>query len=91
MAGGAGRPMAALIPGGEERSFLERQARRRQVSRSLSERSRMVLSCAEELPDKETAAESGVHGHMSANGAAASRRIASTDCRTGSDRDARGP
>ena len=60
MAGGIGRPMAALVPGGEERSFPERRARRRQVTRSLSERCRMVLRCAEGVPNKEVAAELGV-------------------------------
>ena len=59
MAGGAGRPMAALIPGGEERSFPERQARRRQVSHFLSERSRIILRCAEGVPNKVVAAELG--------------------------------
>ena len=72
MAGGIGRPMAALVPGGAERSFLERQARRRQVTRSLSERSRIVLRCAEGVPNKEVAAGLGATGGRSANGAAAS-------------------
>ena len=72
MAGGAGRPMAALIPGGEEQSFQERRARRRRVSRSLSERSRIVLHCTEGVPNKVVAAELGSTGGWSANGAAAS-------------------
>ena len=59
MAGGIGRPMAALVPGEAERSFPERQARRRQVTRSLSERSRIVLRCAEGVPNKVVAAELG--------------------------------
>ena len=59
MACGAGRPMAGLILSGEERSLLERQTRRRQVSRSLSERCRMVLRCAEGVRNKVVAAELG--------------------------------
>ena len=40
MARGIGRPMAVLVFD-EERSYLERQARRRRVARSLSDRCRM--------------------------------------------------
>ena len=72
MAGGIGRPMAALVPGGKERSFLERRARRRQVTRSLSERCRIVPRCAEGVRNKVVAAELGSTGGRSANGAAAS-------------------
>ena len=60
MAGGIGRPMAALVLSEAERSFLERRARRRQVTRSLSERCRIVLRCAGGVPNKEVAAELGV-------------------------------
>ena len=43
MARGVGRPMAVLVLSDEERSYLERQARRRRVARSLSDRCRMIL------------------------------------------------
>ena len=60
MANGPGRPMAALVLSEAERSFLEHQVRRRRVSRSLSDRCRMILRCAEGLPNKVVAAELGV-------------------------------
>ena len=60
MASRSGRPMAALVLSEAERSFLERQARRRQVARSLSERCRIVLRCAEGVRNKVVAAELGV-------------------------------
>ena len=63
MAGGVGRPMAGLVLSEAERSFLERQVRRRRVARSLSDRCRIVLRCAEGLPNKAVAAELGVHEH----------------------------
>ena len=63
MAGGAGWPMVVLVLSQAERSFLERQVRRRRVARSLSDRCRMILRCAEGLPNKAVAAELGVHEH----------------------------
>ena len=57
---GVGRPLAVLVPGDAERSFPERRARRRRVSRSLSEHCRMILRCAEGVPNKVAAAELGV-------------------------------
>ena len=60
MAGGVGRPSAALVPGEAERSFPERRARRRRVSRSLSGRCRMILRCADGVPNKVAAAELGI-------------------------------
>ena len=63
MARGSGRPVAALVLSDEERSFLERQARRHRVARSLSERCRMILRCADGLANKAVAAELGVHEH----------------------------
>ena len=58
---GIGRPMAVLVLSDEERSYLERQARRRRVARSLSDRCRMILRCADGLTNKAVAAELGVH------------------------------
>ena len=61
MARGVGRPMAVLVLSDEERSYLERQARRRRVARSLSDRRRMILRCADGLTNKAVAIEIGVH------------------------------
>ena len=63
MARGSGRPMAVLVLSDEERSYLERQARRRRVARSLSDRCRMILRCADGLTNKAVAIELGVHEH----------------------------
>ena len=63
MARNAGRPVAALVLSNDERSYLERQVRRRRVARSLSDRCRMVLRCADGLTSKAVAAELGVHEH----------------------------
>src|ERR1700741_4906134 len=58
-----GRPVAPLALSAAERTYLERQARRHRVARSLSERCRIVLRCADGLPSKSVAAELGVHEH----------------------------
>ena len=63
MARSIGRPMAVLVLSDEERSYLERQARRRRVARSLSDRCRMILRCADGLTNKAVAIELGVHEH----------------------------
>ena len=63
MARGVGRPMAVLVLSDEEGSYLERQARRRRVARSLSNRCRMILRCADGLTNKAVAIELGVHEH----------------------------
>ena len=63
MAKRAGRPIAALVLSADERCYLERQVRRRLVSRSFSDRCRMVLRCADGLTSKAVAAELGVHEH----------------------------
>ena len=63
MARGVGRPVAALVLSDEERSYLERQVRRRQIARALSDRCRMILRCADGLTSKAVAAEFGVHEH----------------------------
>ena len=55
-----GRPVAAVVSGTEEQSFPERQARRQRVARSLSDRCRIVLRCADGLANKAAAAEPGV-------------------------------
>jgi len=59
-----GRPVAALILTAEERSYLERQVRRHRVTRSLSERCRIVLRCADGTQSKQVATELGVSEHM---------------------------
>ena len=63
MANATGRPTAPLILTSEERAYLERQIRRRRVARSLSERCRVILRCADGLPSKSVASELGVHEH----------------------------
>ena len=65
MARSIGRPMAVLVLSDEERSYLERQVRRRRVARSISDRCRMILHCADGLTNKAVAAELGVHGQPS--------------------------
>lgn len=59
----AGRPVAPLVLSSDERAYLERQVRRHHVVRSLSERCRIILRCAEGIPSKAVAAELGVHEH----------------------------
>ena len=63
MAKATGRPTAPLVLNGEERAYLERQVRRHRVARSLSERCRIILRCADGLPSKSVAAALGVHEH----------------------------
>ncbi|MCY4501656.1 MAG: IS630 family transposase [Alphaproteobacteria bacterium] len=63
MACGSGRPVAAVVQSDEERSFLERQERRRRIARSMSVHCRMILRCADGLANKTVAAELGVHEH----------------------------
>lgn len=58
-----GRPIEPLVVTADERAYLERQVRRHRVSRSLSERCRIILRCAEGLQSKVVAAELGVHEH----------------------------
>ncbi|CAN5456514.1 IS630-like element ISBj5 family transposase [soil metagenome] len=57
---GRGRPVEALTLTVDERNYLERQIRRHRVTRSLSERCRIVLRCADGLASKAVAAELGV-------------------------------
>src|SRR3712207_7819597 len=63
MANLGGRPTAALVLEPDERAYLERQVRRRRVARSMSERCRIILRCADGIPSKVVAAELGVHEH----------------------------
>src|ERR1700704_1968951 len=58
-----GRPIAALVLSQQERTYLERQVLRHRVARSLSERCRAILRCADGLPSKSVAVELGVHEH----------------------------
>lgn len=58
-----GRRVEALILTAGERDYLERQVRRHRVPRSLSERCRIVLRCADELQNKQVAAELGICEH----------------------------
>ena len=60
MALGMGRPLAALVLSDEERSFLEGQVHRHRAGRSLSDRCRMILRCAEGVGNRAAAAEIGV-------------------------------
>lgn len=58
-----GRLADAVDLSAEERGFLEAQVRRHKAARSLSDRCRMILLCAEGLQSKEVAARLGVHEH----------------------------
>jgi DNA-binding CsgD family transcriptional regulator len=60
-AGMRGRPVARLLLSAQERSYLE--FRRHRVARSLSERCRVILRCADGLPSKAVAAELGLNEH----------------------------
>jgi len=59
----AGIQADLVILSGEDRSFLEGQVRRHKVPRSLSDRCRMILLCADGLQSKEVAERLGVHEH----------------------------
>ena len=63
MGNATGRPVAPLVLSPEERAYLERQVRRHRVARSLSERCRVILRCADGVPSKSVARELGVHEH----------------------------
>jgi len=62
-AGVRGRPIAPVVLSPQERAYLERQVRRHRVARSLSERCRAILRCADGLASKSVAAELGLHEH----------------------------
>jgi hypothetical protein len=55
MTNAVGRPIAPLVLSSGERAYLERQVRRRRVARSLSERCRVILRCADGVPSKSLA------------------------------------
>ena len=62
--GRRGRPLAPLVLSAEKRAYLERNKfRRHRVARSLSERCRVILRCADGLASKAVAAELGHHEH----------------------------
>ena len=52
MVNAAGRPTAPVVLSAEEREYLERQVRRRRVARSMSERCRIILRCADGIASK---------------------------------------
>ena len=61
MANATGRSIAPLVLSVDERAYLERQVRRHRAARSLSERCRVILRCADGVPSKSVASELGVH------------------------------
>jgi transposase len=63
MADRRGRVVDAVVLSPDERRFLEGQVRRRKVPRSLSDRCRIILACAQGLASKEVASRLGVHEH----------------------------
>ena len=63
MANATGRPIPPVILSSDERAYLERQVRRHRVARSLSERCRVILRCADGVPSKSVASELGIHEH----------------------------
>ncbi len=69
MANAVGRPIVPLVLSSDERAYLERQVRRRRVARSLSERCRVILRCADGVPSKSVASGLASMSILSANGA----------------------
>lgn len=59
----SGRVADEVVLSAEERAFLETQVRRHKAARSLSDRCRMILLCAQGLQSKEVAARLGLHEH----------------------------
>jgi putative transposase len=53
----------AVVLSAEERTFLKAQVRRHKAPRSLSDRCRMILLCADGLQSKEVVERIGVHEH----------------------------
>lgn len=58
-----GRLADEVVLSAVESDFLEAQVRRHKAARSLSDRCRMILLCAEGLQSKEVGARLGVHEH----------------------------
>ena|SRR5262245_25591448 len=81
-AGMRGRPIAPLVLSAAERSYLERQVRHHPVARSLSERCRVILRCADGLPSKDVAAELGLPEHTAGKWRRRFWRIAAMVCLT---------
>lgn len=63
MANDSGRPTLPVVLGPEGREYLGRQVRRRRVSRSISERCRIILRCADGIQSKVVAGKLGLHEH----------------------------
>jgi len=59
----AGRQADQVVLSPQARTFLKGQVRRHKAPRSLSDRYRMVLLCADGLQSKEVAARMGLHEH----------------------------
>ncbi len=59
-----GRASVVIDLSDEERAFLEAQLRKHKAERSLSDRCRIVLQCADGLTSKEVARELGHAEHM---------------------------
>ncbi|GAM02991.1 hypothetical protein SP5_113_00010 [Sphingomonas parapaucimobilis NBRC 15100] len=60
-----------------DRAFLESQVRRHKAPRSLSDRCRMILLCADGLQSKEVAERLGFTSIRSASGGVALHKLAS--------------
>ncbi|WP_040678913.1 helix-turn-helix domain-containing protein, partial [Rhizobium mesoamericanum] len=58
-----GRQAGLVVLSDADRNFLESQVRRHKAPRSLSDRCRMVLLCAQGLQSKDVAERLGVHEH----------------------------
>jgi hypothetical protein len=80
-----GRPIASLVLSAQERVYLERQVRRHRVARSLSERCRVILRCADGLSTGPTTAEgrARISAAMRARWAARLQEPATPPCRYG--------
>lgn len=52
MANATGRPGAALVLSAVKREHLERQVRRQRIARSMAERCRIILRCADGVPER---------------------------------------
>ena len=63
MVGFRGRPNVGLLLSDDERRYVERQVRRHRAPRSLSDRCRIILRCADGLTSKPVGAELGFHEH----------------------------
>lgn len=58
-----GRQADVIVLSDADRNFLETQVRRHRAPRSLSDRCRMILLCAQGLQSKDVAERLGVHEH----------------------------